>query len=393
MNGLPRSPICSRSMGNPLLVTKMIYLDYNATAPTKAIAAEAVMAAMAHSGNPSSVHGPGREARQMVEDARAKIARAVGARAEDVIFTSGGTEANNQVLRTQVGIRRLLISAIEHDGVLAAANASGLVVEIIPVDNHGIIDLDFLTERLAADEGRALVSVMLVNNEVGTIAPVAEAVKIAHDAGALMHTDAVQAFGKIALNFADLGVDFMSLTAHKMGGPLGVGVLIHRPGIDVNPLITGGGQEMARRSGTENVPGIAGMGAAADLVGDDVDAGPRIAKLRDGLEDAILAISPDSRIYGRGAERLPNTTMVSMPGVPGDTQVMAMDLAGYAVSSGSACSSGKVKKSRILDAMGCAGKEAGEAIRVSLSPATTQDEIDGFVAAWQALFERTGANA
>lgn len=367
----------------------MIYLDYNATAPTKKISAEAVMVAMSHSGNPSSVHGLGREARKIVEDARAKIARAVNARPQDIIFTSGGTEANNQVLRTQVGIRRILISDIEHDGVLAAANASGLTVEHIPVDNNGIIDLDFLTERLAADEGRALISVMLVNNEVGTIAPVKEAARIAHDAGALIHTDAVQAFGKIALDFGELEVDFMSLTAHKMGGPLGIGVLIHRPGMDVNPLITGGGQEMARRSGTENVPGIAGMGAAADLVDEDIGAGPRIAALRDGMENAILAISPNSRIYGKGAPRLPNTTMISMPGVPGETQVMAMDLDGYAVSTGSACSSGKVKKSRILDAMGCPDKEAGEAIRVSLSPTTTQEEIDGFVAAWQKLFERT----
>ena len=379
---------------------KTIYLDYNATAPVKPAVIDAMTAALVEGGNPSSVHAPGRAARMAVEEARIKLADLLGAVAENIIFTSGGTEAANQAICTAVGIDRVLISAIEHDCVLAAANASRLPVEEIPVNIDGLVDLEALEAMLAKGEGeesgagragragKALVSVMLANNETGVIQPIAEVAEIAHAHGALVHTDATQTPGKIAVDFAGLGVDLLSMSAHKIGGPQGIGALIHRPGLEVRPFIAGGGQERGRRSGTENVAGIVALGVAAELAAGDLEKAAGIGALRDRMEAAILQASPESRIFGARSPRLPNTSYFTMPGVPGETQVIAMDLAGYAISSGSACASGKVKRSRVLVGMGASDSDAVNAIRVSLGPTTTDEDVDGFLRAWTALLEK-----
>lgn len=374
---------------------KITYLDYNATAPVKPAVIEAMAAALAEGGNPSSVHASGRVARNAVEEARIRLGILINAAPENIIFTSGGTEANNQAICTAVGIKRVLISAIEHDGVLAAANSSGARVEEIPVGIDGLADLNALESMLAArdgeSEGKAIVSIMLANNETGVIQPIAEAAEIAHRHGALMHCDAVQTLGKIAVDFVALGVDTMSMSAHKMGGPQGIGALIHRPGLEIRPLIAGGGQERGRRSGTENVAGIVALGVAAELAAKDLELAADIAALRDRMEDEILKVSPSSNIFGKQSPRLPNTSNFTMPGVPGETQVMAMDLAGYAISGGSACSSGKVKRSRVLVGMGASDDDAVNAIRVSLGPTTTAEDVDGFLDAWIALLLKKGA--
>ncbi len=379
---------------------KSTYLDYNATAPVKPAVIDAMTAALREGGNPSSVHAPGRAARLAVEEARIKLANLLGAAAENIIFTSGGTEAANQAICTAVGIKRVLISAIEHDCVLAAANASRMVVQEIPVTIDGLVDLEALEAMLAQGEGeesgagragRALVSVMLANNETGVIQPIAAVAEIAHAHGALVHTDATQAPGKIAVDFTALGVDLLSMSAHKIGGPQGIGALIHRPGLEVRPFIAGGGQERGRRSGTENVAGIVALGAAAELATGDLEKAVGIAALRDSMEAAILQASSDSIIFGARAPRLPNTSFFTMPGVPGETQVMAMDLAGYAISSGSACASGKVKRSRVLVGMGANDSDAVNAIRVSLGPTTTDEDVDGFLLAWTAFLEKKRA--
>ena len=376
---------------------KTIYLDYNATAPVKPAVIDVMTAALLEGGNPSSVHAPGRAARMAVEEARIKLANLLGAVAENIIFTSGGTEAANQAICTAVGIKRVLISAVEHDCVLAAANASRLSVQEIPVNIDGLVDLEALEAMLAKGKGeengagRALVSVMLANNETGVIQPIAEVAEIAHAHGALVHTDATQTPGKIAVDFTALGVDLMSMSAHKIGGPQGIGALIHRPGLEVRPFIAGGGQERGRRSGTENVAGIVALGAAAKLAPGDLEKAAGIAALRDRMEAAILQASPDSVIFGAQAPRLPNTSYFTMPGVPGETQVIAMDLAGYAISSGSACASGKVKRSRVLVGMGASDSDAINAIRVSLGPTTTDEDVDGFLQAWTALLEKKRA--
>jgi cysteine desulfurase len=347
-----------------------------------------MVSAFAQYGNPSSVHSFGRAARRIVEDARRQVAALVSGRTDDVIFTSGGTEANNLALRG-CGCGRILVSAIEHPSVLEAADD----IETVPVDGDGIVDLDALARMLECGGAPAIVSVMLANNETGVVLPVAEAARIAHRKGALIHCDAVQAAGRSRLDMDALGVDMLTLSAHKMGGPKGVGALVVCDRIHLNPIIRGGGQERGRRSGTENLPGIAGFGAAADVAADEVDAAQAAASLRDRLEDRILRDVPWARIVGAGVRRLPNTSCVALPGISAETQIMALDLAGFAVSAGSACSSGKVKASHVLKAMGLPGEIAGCAIRVSLGPTNDESEIDRFVAAYSDFAARTGTSA
>lgn len=364
------------------------YLDYNATAPVRSAARAAVIAALDAVGNPSSVHASGRAARRLVEDAREEVARLVNVAASAVVFTGGGSEANALALRGS-GAARVIASAIEHDSVLRNAPTSSL----IPVNRDGVVDLAAL-ERLLGEPsgGRTLVSVMLANNETGVIQPVAEAAALARRHGSLVHCDAVQAAGKIAIDFAALGVDMLTLSAHKLGGPQGVGALVLREGVELAPLVGGGGQERGRRAGTENVAGIAGFGAAATAARADLDSGEpdRIARLRDGLE---AALPPQAVIHGAGRPRLPNTSCIGLPGLSGETQVMALDLAGVAVSSGSACSSGKVRPSHVLAAMGCAPDEAQSAIRVSLGWASTAADVERFLVAWRGLARRRGLAA
>lgn len=361
------------------------YLDYNAGAPTRPVVVEAVSAALGIGGNPSSVHRNGRLARRVIEDAREAVGALVAADPADVIFTSGGTEANNLALLGAVRgglVRRLVISAVEHDAVRVAAHAAGVAVAILPVDGHGVVDLAALDSLLAAGEGRALVSVMLVNNETGVIQPVAQVAEIARRHGALVHTDAIQAAGKLALDVTVLGVDLLSLSAHKLGGPAGVGALVKRAGLELQPLSFGGGQEYGRRPGTENLAGIAGFGAAALAGVEDLPQVARIAALRDVLETRLAASLPDARVFGAGAPRVANTSCIGLGGIPAETQVMALDLAGVLVGAGSACSSGKVRPSPVLTAMGESEATARCAIRVSLGWASGLADVERFLSAY-----------
>lgn len=362
-----------------------IYLDYNATAPVKPAVAEAMAEALLAPGNPSSIHGFGRAARKRVEDARERIAALVDCAPAELIFTAGGTEANNTALKG-AGRRAIVASAIEHPAVLRAAEACAGTFVLLPVDAEGRVDMAALDGALAAHGPDALVSVMLANNETGVIQPVAEIAARARAAGALVHCDAVQAPGRIPLSFAALGVDMMSLSAHKFAGPKGIGALVVRAGLDVAPLVHGGGQERGRRGGTENGAGIVGFGAAAALAREDLARVGEIAALRDRLEARLRETEPAVRVFSAGAARLPNTSCVTMPGVQSETQVMGLDLAGAAVSAGSACSSGKVEPSHVLRALGAPDEVGGCAIRVSLGWATTEGEIDRFARAWRALY-------
>ncbi|HSK38283.1 MAG TPA: aminotransferase class V-fold PLP-dependent enzyme, partial [Arenibaculum sp.] len=297
-----------------------------------------------------------------------------------------GTEANNHAL-AGTGRERLLVSAIEHDSVLEAARGAVRV----PVTSAGAVDLDALDRLLAGGAAPALVSVMLVNNETGVVQPVAEAARIAHAHGALVHCDGVQAAGRLALDMSDLAVDLLSLSAHKIGGPKGVGALVVREGTAVEALLRGGGQERRRRAGTENVAGIAGVGAAARAALCGLGEAARLARLRDGLEAGIRAACADARFHGAEAVRVGNTSCIGMPGVPAETQLMAFDLAGLSVSTGAACSSGKVKASHVLVAMGVPANDAACAVRVSLGWSTGDADVARLIEAWTALHRRRAA--
>jgi cysteine desulfurase len=309
-----------------------------------------------------------------------------------VIFTGGGTEADNLALRGFLP-RHLIVSGIEHGAILAPALLLDPSATIVDVDEHGRVDFCSLETALAASQGPALVSLMLANNETGVIQPVAEAAKLAHAHGALVHCDAIQGAGKIKIDINQLGVDLLSLSAHKFGGPQGVGALVMREDLTILAQMVGGGQEMGRRSGTENVAGIAGFGEAARLALDDLNDFAKLADLRDVMEARLGTIAPARRIIGSAVDRVPNTSCVTMPGVRSDTQVIALDLAGVAVSAGSACSSGKVAASHVLDAMDIDMDEAMTAIRVSLGRDTTADEIDRFLTAWAEIYRRNSSHA
>ena len=369
-------------------MASLAYLDWNATAPVCPEAAEAMAEALRRTGNPSSVHRRGRAARQAIERARARVAELVGAAPVEVIFTSGGTEANHLALRGISG-RRILISTIEHDSVRDAVPDA----TVIPVTPAGVVDLAALEALLGADARPALVSIMLANNETGAIQPIAEAAAITRRHGALFHCDAVQGAGKLPVDFHALDVDLLSISAHKLGGPQGVGALAVRDGVALVGLQRGGGQERSRRAGTENGPGIVGFGAAAELAAREIASNHRVAELRDRAEAALTAAAPDARVFAKDALRLPNTLCIGMPGVAASTQVMALDLAGVMVSAGAACSSGKVRRSHVLSAMGAAPEEAESAIRVSLGWSTTAAEVEQLVDAWTALYRRTRSEA
>lgn len=361
-----------------------VYLDHNATAPLKPEVKAAMGQAMDLVGNPSSVHAFGRSARRAVEEARAAVAALAAVRPAQVLFTGSGTEANNFALRGFAG-RRVLTSAIEHESVLAARPDA----ERFGVTRDGIADLQDLESRLASGNEPALVSLMLVNNETGVIQPVADAARIAHAHGALIHCDAVQAAGRLPLSLSGLGADLMTLSAHKLGGPTGVGALILADGLEPDALIRGGGQERRKRAGTENLLGIVGFGAAARLALDGLAEAADLAALRDRLEHEALAAMPRARVMGAGAARVANTSCLMLPGLPGETQVMTLDLAGVAVSAGSACSSGKVKPSHVLAAMGEDDRSAASAIRVSLGWTSDEEVVDRFLAAWTAMARRS----
>lgn len=351
----------------------MSYLDANATEPLRPEARQAVLAALDLTGNPSSVHAAGRAARRVLEQAREDIAARFGAAPAGLVFTSGGTEANALAIHGLGAGRRLIHGATEHDAVRAACPGAA----VLPVDRDGVADLAALSALLR--EGPALVCLMLANNETGTIQPIAEAARLCHQAGALLHVDAVQAAGRMAVDLAALGADSLALSGHKLGGPQGAGALLLAADRALAPLIAGGGQERGRRGGTHALPAIAGFAAAAGCAASD------LTDLRDRAERAALAAG--AVVLGGGAARLGNTTCLALPGVAAETQVIALDLAGVRVSAGAACSSGKVARSHVLDAMG-AGALAGEAIRVSLAWNTGEAEIARFIAAYQAMAER-----
>lgn len=368
-----------------------VYLDWNATTPLRSEARAAMVAAYDLVGNPSSVHAEGREARRLVEEARSTLASAVGALPRNVVFTSAGTEANalalSPGLRGPSGgpVERLLVSAVEHASVLAGGRFPADKVGHIRVTRAGVVDLDHL-KALLKDGPPTLVSIMAANNETGALQPVAEAARIVHDAGGLLHVDAIQALGKIAFNINAVGADLATFSAHKIGGPKGIGALVVAEGVSgVEPLLRGGGQELNRRAGTENVAGIAGFGAAvrAALQALPEDA-KRMATLRDRLENGIRAIA-GATIFSDNTERLPNTILFTAPGLKAETAVIGFDLEGIAVSSGSACSSGKVQSSHVLSAMGFDPAVAQGAVRLSLGWSTEPDDINRALEAWRKL--------
>ncbi|MGQ9367735.1 cysteine desulfurase family protein [Azospirillum sp. ST 5-10] len=362
-----------------------VYLDHNASAPLRPAVRAAIAGALDLVGNPSSVHGHGRAARRAVEDARAAVAALAGAAPARVLFTGSGTEANNLALRGFPG-RRVLVSAIEHDSVLAAEPGA----ERLPVRQDGVVDLAALEARLDA-AGPALVSLMLVNNETGVVQPVAEAAALVHARGGLVHTDAVQAAGRLPLSMAALGADLMTLSAHKIGGPAGAGALVLAEGLEPEPILRGGGQERRRRAGTENLIGLVGFGAAAALARVEAAEPGRtalLAALRDALEERAQAAVPQARVFGAAAPRVANTSCLALPGVPAQTQMMALDLAGVSVGTGAACSSGTVKASHVLTAMGAGDAAAGSAVRVSLGWTSTAADVERFLDAWTAMARR-----
>lgn len=370
-------------------MTVRAYLDHNASSPLRPEARAAMIEALALAGNASSVHAEGRAARKALEDAREAVAAAVGVRPAMVVFTSGGTEANAHALRIR-GIDRHIVSAVEHPSVMAAVEQTGLPVSIAPVHADGQIDLAALEAMLAECEGRALVSLMLANNETGVIQPVAEAAAIAHRHGALVHVDAAQGLGRMPVRFAMLGADVMTLSAHKCGGPKGAGAVVVGDGVALDPLLPGV-QELRRRGGSENVAAVAGFGAAARLAAEDDTA--RLAALRDRLEDELRRLAPGVVFFGEGAPRLCNTTSFALEGLGAETALMALDLDGVAVSSGSACSSGKVARSAVLAAMGVPFSLAEGALRVSLGWSTTVEDIARFLGAFGSLVRRTAGRA
>jgi len=362
------------------------YLDWNATAPLRREARAAMLEALAVVGNPSSPHEEGRRARAIVEDAREQVAALVNAKPAEVVFTSGGTEGNNAVL--VAGWDNILLAGIEHHSVLAPARNSRARLFEMPIDGDGVVRLDRLATALALgseaprSEGRALLSLQLANNETGVLQPVAEIARHAKQRGLSVHTDAVQAAGRIPIDMAELGVDCLTLSAHKLGGPQGTGALVIGGHAALPPFICGGGQERRRRAGTENVAAIAGFGAAAEAARAHLAHNERVRKLKTQLEEQVRAVTPEAVIIAAGAPRLPNTTSLALPGASAETLVIRFDLAGIAISAGAACSSGKVGASHVLAAMGLAPQLAGAAIRISLGPASTEHDVARFLEAW-----------
>ena len=366
------------------------YLDYNATAPLRPEAREALLAAL-DIGNPSSVHFEGRQARALVETARQDIAELVVAHPETVIFTSGGTEACNLALNLRQApggkISRILVSAIEHSAVLEAAKQADLPIETLAVTGEGALDLAALEASLQ-EETPALVCVMLANNETGVVQPIAKIGAMVKAHGSLLFCDAVQAAGKTPINMIAMNIDALSVSGHKLGAPMGVGALVTRPSVVVPPQLIGGGQELGRRAGSENISGIAAFAAAARAAKAGLQAFQNLATQRDAMEAALLAAQPEVQILGRDAERLANTSCFALAGLSSEALVMGLDLDGLSVSAGSACSSGKVSRSHVLEAMGVSPHINRGVVRVSLGWQSRAEDTDKLVEAWVKLAAR-----
>jgi cysteine desulfurase len=369
------------------ILAERVYFDWNATTPLRDEARAAMSAALAFTGNASSVHAEGRAARRLIEEAREQVAQLLGVDGKNVTFTSGATEANTLALTPALEIAgrkeprdRLFVSAIEHPSVRAGGRFPRESIEAVPVTGNGVVDVVALS--LAVKKAaRPLVSVMLANNETGVVQPIAQIAEIVHAASGVFHVDAVQGAGRIDWDVASLGADLVSISSHKLGGPQGAGALVRRADIHIaEPLMKGGGQERGQRAGTENVAAIAGFGAAAATA--KLTDMRCVAAMRDQLELGIRRITPQAEIFGVREERLPNTTLFAVPGMKAETAIIAFDLNGIAVSSGSACSSGKVQPSEVLAAMGVDTALARGAIRASIGHSTTEAEVDRFVETW-----------
>jgi cysteine desulfurase len=380
----------------------MHYLDHNATSPLRPESLSAMTHALSISGNPSSVHANGRAARAIVEEARERVAALAGARAEQVIFTSGATESNNLALfgaaeaslADDSRITRLFVSAIEHNSILVAADRLAerfpwVRVARLPVTTNGVIDLEALRVALREGKGRALVAIMAANNETGMVQPVAEISKLVREAGSLLLVDAVPAAGKMPLDFSLC--DYMTLSAHKLGGPQGVGALIVADGAPLAPQLVGGGQQKGLRAGTENLSGIAGFGAAAQSLRAAEGERARLAHLTDHFEQALKRAIPEAIVFGEGARRLCSTTCFAVPGVTAETALIGLDLDGVMMSSGSTCSSGKVAISHVLLAMGVDAALAACALRASFGWSSTMEDVTAAVASLVKLHERIRA--
>jgi cysteine desulfurase len=373
-------------------VPERVYLDWNATTPLRAEARVAMEAAFELAGNPSSIHLEGRAARKLIEDARQRVAAALSAEPRNIVFTSGGTEANALALQPGLAgasgepLQRLVVSAIEHVSVLSGGQFfSREQIEFAPVTLNGVVDLDALRVLLAG-QPPALVAIMFANNETGVIQPIREVAAIVHEAGGLLHVDAVQAFGKILIDVRALGADLVSVSAHKLGGPKGVGALaLASDQLNFAPVLRGGGQERNRRAGTENVAGITGFGAAVEAALPSLASEThRSTHLRNRLEAGLTSLG-DVVVFGAQTLRLPNTTLFAAPGVRAETAVIGFDLEGIAVSSGSACSSGKVTPSHVLNAMQVRSELVQGAIRLSTGYLTSEADIERCLEAWRKL--------
>lgn len=376
-----------------------IYLDYNATAPVRTAAKAAVIAALDHVGNASSIHQEGRKARGLIETARDQIAKLINAQSKEITFTSGGTESNNLVLASNLGalgkkqaLAATLLSATEHPSLIKAQQLSPRPVELINVDGNGIVDLKHLEQLLKNWQQKSdlpvLVSVMLVNNETGVIQPMQKIAALVHQYGGFIHADAIQALGKVAIDFENMNVDLLSLSSHKIGGPLGAGVLVIRLGVLVDSYIKGGGQELGLRAGTENIPAISGFGAAAQQCNDEMNSNSKYNEMRENLEVKIKQISPDAIIFAQDAPRVPTTSCFAIKGLTAERALMSLDLAGIAISSGSACSSGKVSQSHVLKAMGINDDVALCALRLSFGWNTKPQELDEFIEEYTKIYQR-----
>lgn len=377
-----------------------LYLDHNATSPLRPAVRDAMMAAIDGAHNPSSVHTEGRAAKSLLEKARGTLSAALSVPVEGIVLTASGTEADNLALHGLVHgtakVRRLFVAATEHDAMIAAAaglaETAGVAVETLPVTQDGIIDLVWLEQRLASydpdTDGPFAVVAMLANNETGVINPVASFGPLVWPKGGYVVVDAVQGFGKLPVDFSASGADLMTIGAHKVGGPVGVGALLLKPGIGLAPHLRGGGQESFRRAGTENIPAIIGLAETA--VAARTDQYAALAKIRDAMEAGLPS---EVTIWGQGADRLPNTLCFSAPGFAAETQVMVLDLGGIAISSGSACSSGKVRRSHVLAAMGASERDASSAIRVSLGWDTPADAAERFLSVWKREYQRIASRS
>jgi cysteine desulfurase len=376
------------------LIGERAYFDWNATAPLRPAARAAMLAALAVTGNASSVHAEGRAARRLIEEARSKVAALVQAEPQNVIFTSGATEANMLALTPNWGAvprrDRLFVSAIEHPSVRSGGRFAASEIQEVQVTADGIVDLDALRTALAKTK-YPLVSVMIANNETGVVQPVRQVAEIVHAAEGILHVDGVQGAGRLPIGMIDLGAGLLSLSSHKIGGPQGAGALIRRPGLVPEPLIRGGGQERGFRAGTENVAAIAGFGAAAEAaLAGLASESARMAALRDRMETDIRSVTPDVVVFGEGAPRLGNTSLLAVPGTKAETALIAFDLNGIALSSGSACSSGKVQPSHVLAAMGLEPSLARAALRISLGWETSEADLDRLLNAWKKVVSSLG---